>query len=182
MFNLVMIDEKRKVRIQIALKTETGDEVDIEDTIRSISRWINRQLLEHPDGMCKRQATPLMSQAAVAALTDLLGSNLTTFLLSDEATRYAIIHSMTMGYYLLKFLEKKGIKIESIEYPMTDEEIAEVKRVTARDCQLTRAIMEGRDDPKTIIRNMVRQGLLSQEDLQAIGIEDITSKEDNSIN
>jgi len=175
LINLVMIDQKRKVRIQIILERENGDQVDIQDTVTALAQFVTKQL-EKEGSQCNKQVYPLMAQSLVAGLVPLLGPGMSAFLISDEATKYSLVHAMSVGFYLMKWLQQKNIVIKTVEYPMTDEEIDEVKRMTARDSTLTRAIVEGKD-PKTTIREMIKAGLLTREEVEAIGQDDDPDEE-----
>ena len=167
LLQLCLIDKKRKVRIHIQLEDKDGDVIEILDTIRALSNWVVKQLADKPAGACSRQVVPLMGQAIVGALSATLQPSGTALLLLNEDIRFSLIHIMSVGYYLFRFLDKKGIKIKTIEYPITDEEIEQITKATEIDSKFARALMQG-SSPKDILENLKEQGLITDEDLRAL--------------
>jgi len=176
LFRIVMIDRKRKVRMSIQLRDEDGDEIPVRETIEKLTEFIGDKLKEEEGNVCKQQIMPLMSQAVVGGMIKLMGQGFATYMLSQQHIRVGLIHMMTVSFYLVKWLQAKNIKIHTTEEPVTQSDIDMYDRISKANDMTMQAAAHG-VDPKEIVREMLRQGSLHQDDLTEMGIEDITTEE-----
>jgi hypothetical protein len=113
---------------------------------------------------------PLMAQSMVGGMVKLLGEEQTAFLLSHEVIRISLIHMMTVGFSLLKWIQKKDIKIYTTEEHISDEDIAMYERVS----QANDLAMQGSAvglHPDEVIKELVKRGKLETSDLKTMGYD-----------
>jgi hypothetical protein len=169
-FRVIMIDKKRKVKINIQLRDESGDEIPIRETIEKLTEWVSDKVQSDSGNACQQQIVPLMGQAVAGGMIKLMGLSTATIMLSQEHTRYGLIYMMSVGFYLLKWLQKKNIKIHTFEEPVTDDDLAMYERVTrANDLSVQAAALGS--DPKEIIKKLIESGQLKTSDLKQLGLE-----------
>jgi hypothetical protein len=172
LYSLVMIDKIRKVKTIITLKDSEGDEIPVRETAEKLVEYIADKVKDEEGNACKQQVMPLMSQAMVAGMIKMMGMNDTQILLCDAVTRNGLMYMMTMSFYLLKWIQQKNIKIFSEEFSLSDNEMAEIERVSfANDTAMKYARACG--DPRDAIRIMLEKGLIKREDLATMGAEDL---------
>lgn len=170
LFRIIMIDRKRKVKMAIQLRDKDGDEIPIRETIEKLTEYIGDKLKAEGGNICKQQIMPLMSQAVVGGMIKLMGQGPATFMLSNEHTRYGLINMMTVAFYLVKWIQGKNLKIHTIEESITQEDVDMYDRIsTASDISVQSAAMG--NDPKMVIREMVKRGQLKKSDLKKMGTE-----------
>lgn len=173
---VIMIDMDRKVKMTVQLRDEEGDEIPLKDTIEKLVEYISDKLKEEEINSTRQQIYPLMAQAMVGGLSKLLGSFYTSVILSNSTVRYSLIHMMTVGFYLLKFIQNKGIKIHTIEEPITADDIEAYQRLSKASDTITNTTLMGYD-PKQVVQEMLKNGLLKHEDLEKLGIDGLINKE-----
>jgi IMP dehydrogenase/GMP reductase len=174
---LVTIDVKRKVRMTIRLIDEDGDEVPITETIEQISQFIMDKLNSSEENTISTQIFPMMAQSVAYGLTKILGPQLTSLFLTQEAVRYSLIHMMSVGFYLWNVIHKNGLKIETTEESVTQEEIDSFRRLNVASGVASMAAATG-INPKDILRELVKNGYVTREDLLRVGEADILEEED----
>lgn len=168
LFHVAMIDRKRKVRVTIRLRDQDGDEIPIRETIEKLTEWIVDQAKAEERNVCNQQILPLMSQAMVGGMIKLLGSYPSAVMISNEVIRHGLLYMMTVGFYLVKWLQQKEIKIHTIEEPITDSEIEMYDRISHASDISVQASTLG-IDPKNILREMIKAGKLKHSDLEQFG-------------
>lgn len=168
LFSVVMIDRARKVKVTIQLRDQDGDEIPVRETIEKLTEWIVDQAKSEDRNVCNQQILPLMGQAMVGGMIKLLGPHSAAVMISGEATRYGLLYMMTVGFYLVKWLQKKKIKIRTFEKPITDEEIEMYDRISKASDISVQASTLGMD-PKNIFREMIKAGKLRHSDLEQFG-------------
>ena len=172
LLQLVMIDIKRKVKVSIKLVDEDGDEVSVGETIEQVSQYISDKLESPKENTTSSQVFPLMAQSVTRGLSKLLGGQMASLLLSQEMTRYSLIHMMSIGFYLWNVIHKNGFKIETTEEPVSQEDIDSYRRLNKiTDVASTAAALGA--DPREMIRELLRQGHITRGDIQKLGAEDI---------
>lgn len=175
-FKVIMIDRKRKVKMHIQLQDKHGDEVPIRETVEKLTEWVLDKVKDDEPNTCQQQIVPLMGQAVASGLIKLLGPSIGTVMMSQEETRYSLVHMMTMSFYLLKWLQKKEIHIHTYEEPVTQDDLDKYDRVSrASDLTVQMASMGG--DPKKVIELLLEQGKLKTSDLKEMGLGSETKQE-----
>jgi len=159
LYRLVTIDKDKKVKITISLKDANGGDISIKETIRSLTEWVDDKLKSTESSSCRHQIYPLMAQSMAEGMIKLLGINTASLMLSSESIRYSIIHMMTVGFYLLKFIQRKNIKVFTNEEPLTDQDILTYERISKASNLATMAHHMGLD-PKTMVKTLIKQGKL----------------------
>ena len=171
-FRLVTLDPHRKVKVTIELRDKDGDEVPIAETVQKISQYVADKMADPEANTCRQQIFPLSAQAMVLSLARLLGPELTSLLISQDQIRYSFVHVMMVGFYILQFLRSKDIKVHTIEEAVSDEDIATFHRVNKASGVLTLARHMGVDS-REVVRELLRTGNITQEDLKTLGAESI---------
>jgi len=170
LLTMVMIDKEKGVKIEVSFQTDEGEVVDIRETITKLTEWTKDKMSPRADDNTTRsQIFPLMSQAAGVGMTKLMGLAGATGLLADEGFRYSIVHMMTVGFYLLKFLQKNNIKLHTTEVPISPENIAALERQSKQADMLTSAARLGLS-PDEVASEMIRRGVLTEEEARAYGL------------
>jgi hypothetical protein len=170
LFKITMIDRARKIKMNIQLCDKGGDEIPIRETIEKLTEWVADKIQTEEANVCKQQIFPLMGQAIVGGMVKLMGPDHAAFMLSQEPTRYSLIHMMTVGFYLFKWLQRHEIQIHTYEESITAEEIEMYDRIShASDLSVQTAALGG--NPKDMVRELLRTGKLKQSDLHTLGIE-----------
>jgi len=177
-YRVVMIDRHRKVKMSIQLRTETGDEVPIKDAIQKLSEYVMDKVKQEDENSCKQQILPLMAQSMVGGLQRILGPTFTGMILAQDHTRYGIIHMMAVSFYLLKWIQKKNLKIFTIEEPLTQDDIDTYERVSRASSGAIMGQLAGYDG-KEILKEMLKTGQIKQEDLAKMGMEKDTPEDSN---
>jgi hypothetical protein len=171
LFQITMIDRVRKCKVEICLKDKDGDEVPVRETIEKLTEYVLDKVKDTEGNQCKQQIMPLMGQAMVGGLSKILGLQMTALMLSQDHTRYSLMHMMTVGFYLLQWLKKKEIKIHTTETPLSDDDLAMYDRINSANSAATAAGFMGQD-PREVIKSWLKAGKLSQSDLKEMGIDD----------
>lgn len=183
LFRVVMIDRKAKKKLNVALKDEIGDFIPIRETIEQLTEYISDKIKQEEPSIYKQQIMPLMAQSMVGGMVKLMGEEQTAFLLSHEIIRISLIHMMTVGFSLLKWVQKKNIKIYTTEEDISDQDLAMYERVS----QATDLAVQGSAagvPPKDIIKELIKSGKLQVEDLKSMGcnIEDLNLDAKETLN
>jgi hypothetical protein len=170
LFRVVMIDKIRKVKLTIKLKDKDGDEIPIVELVEKLTEYVGDKLADEGESETRQQIFPLMAQAVVAGLMKLLGHSHAAFTLSQETTRYSLIHMMAVAFYLLKWVQQNGVKIYTTEEPVSEEDIDTMVRISkAGDMATQFAALGG--DPHRVIKEFLASGELKPEDLQKMGVD-----------
>jgi len=178
---VVAIDRIRKVRMNAELRDTDGSIIDIQDTVENLAEYVLDKMKDEEANTIQRQVFPVMAHAAVTTLTQLVGQQTAGLLMSQELFRSTITSSMMISFLLMQFIKKNDIKIYTSEESITDEEMASYDRVNAATSVTTLAATLGAD-PKEIIRELIKQGRLTKEDLKALGVEDLAVEETSGSN
>ena len=108
----------------------------------------------------------------VTGLGKVMGDQLAAATLSQELFRNSFLHIMTVGFYLLKFIQTKNLKIFTIEEPLTDEDIERYDRISRASDVTSLAAMMGYT-PEQAVKEMIKTGKLKEEDLEKMGFQNI---------
>lgn len=176
-FNMVMVNKVKGVKVDVELRDKDGDVVDMPDIIEQLLEYIKTKLQDGHNQFVD-QVMPLMGGTMASALGRMLGINATAFYLSQDHTRMAFVHSMALGFLLLKFVQDKGITIHTFEEEMSEEEIEEFERRAKANSTATLAALAGHDS-REVLRSMMKDGKITAEDLKdLIGEEEIEDDDD----
>jgi len=179
LLKIVMIDPRRKVKMSVQLRDEDGDEIPISEITEKITEYVSDRMKQEELNSTRQQVIPLMTQAMVSGLYKLMGPQLSSLLMSQEMTRYSLLFMMGVGFYLLKFIQQKNIKIHTIEEEVTQEEIDQYHRMNDASSIASIAAASGAD-PKEIVRILLKKGAITREDIISMGAEEILDDDDNS--
>jgi hypothetical protein len=177
MLRVITIDRKKKRRLDISLRKGEDDKVELNDVIEPLTEYVTDMMSSDEDNVTKQQIFPLMAQAAARALIKMAGAHGASVIMSAEHVRYALIHVMMVGFYLMKFVQKHGIKIDSLEEPLSDDDLEMFDRVNAAANVTAMATHLGAD-PKEVVRELLQSGQLRREDLEMLGAEHLAPSEE----
>lgn len=177
--NVATIDVHRKKRIQVSLRQEDGELVPLEQVISKLIDYIDSKSGDKQENQFKQQVLPLVAQGLVVVLDKILGREMSATLMAQLPIRESYIMAVATGFLLMKFLTGKNIKIHTVEEDLTDEQIDQYFRVDTVSSIAQISRMMG-VDPKAVIRELVKQGKMTREDLTQLGIEDLVMTEDET--
>jgi hypothetical protein len=169
-FNMVMIDKVKGVKLKTVLIDKEGDPVDLTDIIEQLLTYM-KDKLEEGNNQFADHVLPLMGQAMASTLSRVLGIAPTGFFLATPKFRDAFLYSMAMGFLLLKFVQQKGITITSTEEAVSEEEIEAQERKGHANSAAMLASMIG-EDPVEVLKKMREEGRITEEDLKDLMGED----------
>jgi hypothetical protein len=179
LFGMVTINRVRKKRVHVELEDDSGDTVLLKDVISELLAYIKDKMEDEDGNQFTEQILPLMAQSVVSGLGRMIGIRGTAFYLSQPVARTAIINMMAVALYLLKFVQQKGLVINTFEEDVTDEEIEELDRRTKANSAATLAALAG-EDPRAVLRSLREQGHLTDDDLKDILNEQGDEDDDRS--
>ncbi len=170
--SLAMVDARRKKRVSVRLVDKDGDDVSLKDIMDNLTGYLGDQLKQHEGtNATLTEIYPLMAQAMALSLPDAFGGDryAAALLMSQETLRYAFMHQMTLGFYLLKFIQKNELKIITEEEDMTDEEIESAFRLNKAASVTALAQIAGLSG-KEVVQELINRGLVTREDLEKQGL------------
>lgn len=172
-FKMVMVNKVKGVTVKVELRDKDGDVVEMPDVIEQLLEYIKDKLTDGNNQFVD-QVMPLMSSTMASALGRMIGIPATMFYVSQDQTRMAFIHSMAIGFLLLKFVQQKGITIHTYEEEITEDEIDDFERRSKANNVASLAAMAGQDS-REVLRSMLKDGKITEEDLQSL----LGEEEDN---
>ncbi len=177
-FKMVLINKAKNTSVRVELQDKDGDTVDLAETVEQLIKYINDKMQDSEGNDFVDQIMPLMTQSLVSGLGRILGLHQAAFYLCDAEINRSFTHMMCISFLLLKFVQQKGLLIHTYEEPMTEEEIASIERKSQAN-NIAMIGMKAGQDPRAVLREMVNQGMLTEEDLQSMLGEDKGSDDDN---
>lgn len=165
-FKMVLLNKIKGTRVHVELKDDDGDTVDLPEVVSQLLGFMKDRLQEDSNQFVE-QIMPLMSQATVSGLGRMVGIHPTAWLLANPMTRDAIVHMMCVAFLLLKFVQDHGLKIHTYEEEVSADEIEEIERKSKANSVATMGSLMGMD-PREILKQMLDQGKITQEDLSDI--------------
>jgi hypothetical protein len=166
-FKMVMINKVKGTTVRVELQDKEGDVVELSEVIEELLGYVERKLEDKEPNQFVDQIMPLMAQSVVSGLGRMLGIRHTALFLTNELSRVALVNMMSIAFLLLKFVQQKELTIQTYEEEISEEEIEEIQRKAKAGSAATMGALLGLD-PKEILNNLVKQGEISQSDLEAI--------------
>lgn len=133
---LAMIDQKRKVRIEALLikkdspDGEEPDKLKVDQVAQSISDYVADKVKTEESNVVRDQIVPFISQIMSRSMVKACGLELAHFMLVSDLIKSAMIFNMTVAFLTYKFLNNNDYRIITKEDPVTDQEIADYKRMS----------------------------------------------------
>lgn len=181
LLKVVAIDPFRKKKMRVMIKgTDEGETVETTQIVDKLLDYIQGKVKDEGENIYKQQILPLVAEAATITLIKTLGPDLGMFLMTQHTTRDAFINMMAVGFLLMRWLDgasKKGIKIHTVEEDITEEEMNKLYKLDKITGLTSLASMSG-VNPIEMLRQMVKAGQISKEDLAAIGADKYIKEED----
>lgn len=177
-FKAVMLNREKGVRLCVELRDKDNDIVLIKDIVEELLLYM-KDKMESPDNNdFTNQILPLIAQASVSGLGRLIGIPEAGAILTSDTLRFATHQMMGMSLLLLKFIQKKELKIYSYEEEISEEEIEDLDRRSAA----SRVAMMGSTlglDTRELLAEMLRQGKITKEDIEELTGEKNDSGDEN---
>jgi hypothetical protein len=164
-FKMTMVNKPRKKRVIVEIEDADKATVKVEDVVQELLTYIKTKMKEGDENQFMGQILPLMSQAVVSGLGRMLGIRMTAFYLSDETSRYAFIQMMCVAFLMLKFVQQKGLTINTYETDVSDEEIEELDRKGHANDAAMLGALAGKD-PRAVLEELRKQGKITDSDLR----------------
>ena len=166
-FKMVMVNKLRKIKVKVELRDKDGDKVELADIVTELIKYMKEQMGDENGNQFSDQILPLVSESLVSTLGRMLGIQVTAFYLSNDTTRTALLWSMAMAFLILKYVQKHGLIIHTMEEAITDEEIEEIERRSEANRVATLGAMLG-ENPRDILQKLLDEGKITSEDLEAL--------------
>jgi hypothetical protein len=166
-FSMVLLNKIKGTKVSVSLEDSDGDSVSLADTVEGLIGYVKDKLADDGDNDFVTQIMPLMAQSMVSGLGRMIGLQGTAFYLANEGTRHAIIYMMCVGFLLLKYVQEHGLKINTYEEEVSEEEIDEIERKSRASSVATMSSMMGMD-PREVLQRMVDQGQISESDFEEL--------------
>jgi len=122
----VIIDARRKKKIEVSFQTEDGEKVEFSKVTESVLSYMNAQLSKPnaEESQIITQIYPFVSCGLVHSLpTAFRSTAIASMFLSLPSIREALTYEGTFFFYLIKFIRKNKLKISTTEYDISDEDI-----------------------------------------------------------
>lgn len=174
---VVAIDRRRKVRMDAELRDKEGDLIDLNETVEGLTEHVRDKMKDEEQSVIQQQIFPVMARAAVTALTEFIGPQAASAMVSQEIFRSSLTYCMMTAFLLMHFIEENDISIYTDEQDVSDEELESYDRINKATSVASLAGMMGAN-PREVVKEMIKSGQLEQEDLQALGLEDIEVDEE----
>jgi len=162
-FSLVLINKKTNKRISVELEDSDGDQVELSDMLGELVGYV-KERLEEDDNQLVNEIMPLMGQTLVSGMGRMLGLEATAAFISNPNSRTALVYMMMIAFTMYKLVQVKGLKINTIEEEVTDEEIEEIERKSRASSAANMSAMMGLD-PREVLEQMVKRGDITEQDL-----------------
>lgn len=168
---MVMVNRHKNTSITVEIKDKDDDVVDLPELITQILNYVKDQLKSEEGNLILDQLMPLISQSLVSGLGRMMGIQNTAFLLTNNITKTSLLNMMIVAMLLLKFVQENNLTIFTHEKEVTAEEMDEIDRKAKASSVMTMGSMMGMD-PREVLKEMVRQGQLTSQDLADLVGED----------
>ncbi len=178
-FELMFINKITKKRISIQLENTAGEVVPIKEVLEQVNEYVTNQLNSKETNSTIQQIFPLVAQQASYSVPRLAGADNAMFVFTSGLLKSTVLHQMIVSFYLLKFIQKNNLKIVTLEEDMTDEDIEKFEMASKLASVASMASLAGQD-PKEVIKEMLKQGIIKKEDLKNLGIDYDTSTSGNN--
>ena len=168
-FRLSTINRERKVSITACLRDEDNTTVELQEVIDKVMGYMDDKLDREKGGenAIANQILPLMSSLVGYSLPKLAGTDMAAALLCHQGLRHVITVLPMLSFLLLKFIQKHGLKIYTMEEPLDDEKLEQIMRLDGASSAINMAAMMG-IDPKELMKEMHRVGQLTQDDIEEL--------------
>lgn len=162
--SLVLINKKTNKKLSIQLEDNDGDQVELPDILGELVGYI-KDKLEDDDNQLVNEIMPLMGQMLVSGMGRMLGLQATAAFVTNPNTRIALIYMMMISFTMYKLIQVKGLKINTVEEEVTDEEIETIERKSKASSVANMSAMLGLD-PREALEQMVERGDITKQDLK----------------
>ncbi|MEK6881076.1 MAG: hypothetical protein AABY22_15765, partial [Nanoarchaeota archaeon] len=158
------INYDKSTIISTELKDKNDITVPLDKVMLELTEYVKDKIDSKEDNVFRDQILPLMTQAVVLALPDLIGVEETALLLAKANGKYALIYSMATAFLLLKYMQKHNLSIETIEEEISQQEIQKIiKRI-----QINNAIIIAAEEgisKEQILQSLLSLGKVTEEDI-----------------
>lgn len=163
-FDTFFINYDNNTMVKTALKDQNDQVVALEDVIKSLTSYIKEKVDSKETNTFKDQILPLMTQAVILALPDLIGTEETALLTARPHAKFGLIYAMGTAFLLLKYMQKHNISIETTEEEMNKEDIDRlIKRISINNAVIL-GIEEGMSKEE-ILTELLSLGKITEEDI-----------------
>jgi hypothetical protein len=179
-----VIDLVGKRRLTAELQSKDNEDVDLQETLKTLSDYLKAKLSranadkdkDDPVGnTIRNEVLPVVSAATIVALEELLGEEMTGFILSDRLMKTVMVRLTLLGYALHSLVQQNEFVIQTHSVPVTDQEIEQVVRLEDLSDLITKAAAQG-IDPKVAVAELIKRELITADDLRSYGLgEDVIS-------
>ena len=174
LFHLTQINKNTNKKISIEVQTKEGETVLLRDIVQELLDYISNKLTDKNGNQFADQIFPLITQAIVPGLLKIVGTKMTACILSHNLMRDSIVHMMCVAFLLPKFIQQKGLSLQTFEENVSEEEITNMERRSNAGSTAMLAALAG-IDPRAVLQQMRDQGLINETDL-----EDMLGKRKNN--
>lgn len=177
-FKMVTLNRTRGIRVKTELRDKDNEAVDLTNIVEELLLYMKDKLSDPASSELASQIMPLMSQAMVSGLGRLIGIRHTGAIITSDILNFSMVQMMCMALLMLKFIQKKELKIFTYEEDISPEEIEDLDR----RAEVTKATVVGSLmglEPREMLRELLKQGKISKEDVTAALGDEIDLDDDD---
>lgn len=108
----------------------TIDSIDVTEIAGKVSDYVADKLQSDDINVVRDQIYPFVSQIMSKSMVKIVGLDTAHFMLVSDLIRSSMIYNMTVAFLVYKFLQNNNYKITTSEEPISDQEIADYKRMS----------------------------------------------------
>ena len=161
------VDPDRRCISRPFLCNKEGEDVDTKDVTKDILELIHDKMRPEAiedDNVLRRQIVPLMNEVMIEALYTALPKGEAFTLLADETIRGALLTLILTGFYLLKTIQVRELKIRVDEEEIDEEAVESARRLSLAISSMA-TLMGAGYTPSQVLKAMIERGIVRESDL-----------------
>ena len=173
------IDKRTNKVIEAGLEDKDGDETDLAELSTKLGQFLADKLgVDSSENIYNKNIIPLTAEILNQGLADLLKSKeLAQLMLYMPSIRFSLVMATTLGFCLHKIINDKKLKIVSNERDITPEELKNIETNRIMYQVDMTSLISGAS-PRSVLKEMYKNGLVSDEDLENLGVKKADILED----
>lgn len=158
---MILLNKKRKVRIKVELRDEANEVVPLKKICTELLGYVNEKFEdEDMNNNFVTQVYPLLANMLSTSLAGSLDANLAAAVLTNNLIKDSFMMTMSLSFLLLQYIKQNNLSINTIEEPLSDEQIEQWDTRALISAIAGKATMLGIPF-KTAIATVWKQGLLT---------------------
>lgn len=176
-----IIDLQRKKVITLVLSDNKGIEVDLDELLNKIVDQFKEEMSSGERGPLRNILWPLALRASAVVLENILGEESALNILRQPLLSQIIAVSMISGFIMRNTIARNDLSVDTKEEDISPE-MEEKLQTQIQHQKIMSALIGGTlrgEEPQETLRSMLREGLLTPEEVENIeGILGLDSEEE----